>query len=220
MPTISPQEMIDMARGRHSAFADAGAPDGVLWLELKQRIRSLLLKYVDSIGKLEGTAVSVLPTLDPPRFVLPADLVAVLDVELRYADGTRAGLDVIEAHEEHEGYQGRHLAAVVRAGALHPVRSRYEAPFDDAWVDVESVRLDYLAAPAFPDLDTVTDVPDVLLEALIAHLAKRLAMGAKGLTPFERAEFVKEALRAEDELEELADRMVGTITERRVQYRG
>lgn len=217
---LTANDVLDLARVRHHSFTESRFPNGALRIEANQRLRTLYTLYADALMPILGT------TADAPIaagvFPLPAagaitKLAAAWGLD---GSGTLWPIDLVPLGERFEQPQTRDLQAYVLASELRPVRAQGLAPFTDGWTDIVSVRFAYLAAPdAFSGLaDTVT-LPDLLAEAVVAHLAHRMALSSPDCSASEKATFAAESHAATLMVSQMADTIAVDAMTRHVVFR-
>src|SRR5690606_12308564 len=122
---------------------------------------------VDPFGEQGGT----------PGFPLPADLIKVIQLIARYADGSTSDVDVI-TERLRNNTNTHNLTAFINGNRIVPIRqpsSLLTGGWTDLWTNVATVTLTYLAVPTLTALTGPIVIPVVLHGALVAAVAAHLA---------------------------------------------
>jgi hypothetical protein len=214
---LSAQQVADLARIRHHSFTDARFPDGALMLEANQRLRYLYGTYADALLPLLGAASDVAAVSG--RYPLPTNIVKLGAVTALDAADNEWPVDVVPRSARYEQPQTRNLQAYLEAGSLVPVRPSGSPPPSDGWSDIVTVRFYALSGESFTALTDTVSLHDVVQEAVVSHLARRMALASRETSATEKAEFVREAREAESRCAQVADSIVGDASESTVLYR-
>lgn len=219
---LTAQAIADTARARHSGFTPNMMADGALFLEMDRYQRQLLLRWARDLMPLIGAASSPIVASDPnaPVFPIPANLVWWGPIWATYQDTSTGPVDLVDQWTRFEQPQTRDLQCYALGGTLFPVRDQPQAPFTDGWLIVASLTIYGIQPATITGGSTVLTLPDTLAEAVIAHLAMRMALSAKAVGPAEKQFFIGEAKGAEADVARLCESIAGDATTTQVIYRG
>lgn len=154
-----------------------------------------------------------------PGFPLPAGFIKATALRAIRSDTSSVAVDVVSESDFNSRHDSRKPAAFVSGNRIVPMRDATTKSYD-AWNGVTDVQLSYVGLKSITTLTQVVDLPDVLVESLVAGLAEMLAISSKDIPVSETQHFINERERAESILEDIGTAILGDLAQRHVQYRG
>lgn len=155
-----------------------------------------------------------------PGFPLPAEFIKLIDVTAATLYSAALPVDIIPESRRNAGAR-RDLACFVSGNRLVPVRQG-ASPFTDAWQDVLSVSVSYVAMQTLAAKTDVITLPLSLVSLLEAALAERFAFSVP-LTEMSEAmkrTFTAERVAVEQSVKDAAEEILGEATTSHVQFNG
>lgn len=153
-----------------------------------------------------------------PGFPLPDEFIKMINVTAATLFNAALQVDVV-SESRRAATPLRTLAVFISGNRLVPIREGV-SPYSDSWSSVTSVALSYIAMQTITALTDVVTLPAQINAALVAALAERFAFGVEGMSTADRRYFTEEKLRAETQMLEAADMILGEVTSGHVQFNG
>lgn len=179
----------------------------------------------DGVPYVDFTDVPI--ALDPfgesgstPGFPLPSEFIKLIDVTAATLYSAALPVDVVPESRRNAGAR-RDLACFVSGNRLVPIRQG-AAPFTDAWQDVLSVSVSYVAMQSLAAKSDVITLPLSLVSLLEAALAERFAFAAPAaeMSDAVRRTFTADRVAAEESVAAAAGEILGETTTSHVQFNG
>lgn len=183
---------------------------------------------VQSVGGVPYVDFTQLPiSLDPfgatgsqPGFPLPTEFIKLINVVASSAYNAAMPVAIL-AESRRAASPQRTLAVFISGNRLVPIRQG-ALPFSDAWTDVLSVTVSYIAMQTLALMTDLITLPLQLIDVLEAALAERLALAvpANEMSDAIRRQFTSERVDAEARMKDAAALVLSEVTQSHVQFNG
>lgn len=170
--------------------------------------------YID----MAGVPIAFRPLTD--GFPLPAELISMTAFKGVLADGATIPVTVTTEQQRSVQMTGRSLTAFASGNRLVPLLPPGSPSALNTWTTAPYVEISYIAVARITALCCLLSFPTVLIDALTAGVAKLYAKQAKNCPPVEKAGFVSDAEKAEREITDSANDILGEPMSRSVTFKG